>query len=174
MSWSDPVGFNVTRPTFKIVPSGTPAASAKPSGSYATDSFSIVVPSSWKQGTPPSSFYDYLPGTPLARYRSGSGKSAVTVSIGSGRGATSFTEWGRQIADALANQDATLSGPLAAATLKLPGGQARQLTFTETDSTGTHTVRLWAFANATHSGYVFGSGTQAELATIVKSFRLSS
>src|SRR5207237_545557 len=78
MSWSDPVGFNVARPTFKVVPSGN-AAPAKPSGSYAADSFSIVVPATWKPATPPSSFYDYLPGTPLARYRSGYGKSAVTV-----------------------------------------------------------------------------------------------
>jgi hypothetical protein len=173
MSWSDPVGFNVARPTFKVVPSGK-AATAKPSGSYATDSFSIVVPSSWKQETPPSSFYDYLPGTPLARYRSGSGKSAVTVSIGSGRGATSFTAWAQQVAAALTEQDETLSGPISATTVKLPGGQARQLVFTEKDSSGRHTMRLWAFASATHSGYVFGSSTEAQLLAIAKSFRLSS
>jgi hypothetical protein len=34
-------------------------------------------------------------------------------------------------------------------------------------------MRVWAFASATHSGYVFGSGSQAQLAAIAKSFRLS-
>jgi hypothetical protein len=175
LTWSDPVAFNVARPTFRIVPTGQAPASAKPSGAYAADSFSIVAPSSWKRTTPPSSFYDYLPGSPLTRYHAAGGKASVTVSIGSGRGATSFADWSQQVADTLARQDDTLSGSIAAVTVPVAGGQARRLTFTEKDSSGTHSIRLWAFATATHSGYVILSGgTPAQLDAIAKSFRLTS
>jgi hypothetical protein len=176
LSWSDPVGFNVAKPMFRIVANGKAAAAAKPSGAYAADSFSIVAPTSWKRATPPMSFYDYLPGSPLTRYRAVKGTATVTVSIGSGRGATSLSAWAQQVADTLTNQDKTLSGPISAVTVKVGGDQARRLTFTEKDASGTHAMRLWVFASATHSGYVLGTGatSAAQIDSIARSFRLTA
>ncbi len=189
MSWSDPVGFTVAKPTFKVVGSvSAPTPKAKPAGSAApsrmktysatSDGFSIAYPAGWDAPT--------LSVTSPVRFLADDPKTSagvqtnVNVVLGAARGTLSDSAW----TSAVKAQAATLAGiagTVTAGVVQLPAGSAVRVVFNRNVG-GTLLAQLQYVIDAKAKSFVVTFTTPqtsyaANLPTftaIVRSFTLTS
>jgi len=182
MSWSDPVGFDVSKPTFKVVgntslPKAKKGAPTKVSN--PVDAFSLTLPSGWKQIDPSGVTYSDTPGNPIGKYRATNGVAVASVLVGAGRGNLSFAAWAQKFVDA-AKASSSVSD-LKASAVSTPAGQAERITYTFSSGSDSVQYLMYVYASATSetilSLYTLSSSAasqQAGFAKIAASFRLRS
>jgi hypothetical protein len=151
MSWSDPVGFAVAKPTFKVVGSvsaPTPKAKATPtktpaamkSFSSAADGFSLSYPLTWQQQT--------VPATSSTRFAARDSKLVeglhpdVVVYQGPPRGSLSDSAWLNALVVDTASTPGLVGKPTAA-WVTSPAGRAVLLKTSEQTTKGT--IAVWQY-----------------------------
>jgi hypothetical protein len=180
MSWSDPVGFTVAKPVFKVV-GQKPKTSGTRSGlkqyDSASDGFSLSAPASWHGGSPSAvSLVRYLAYDPKP---AGGFRTSVNVVQGAPRGNQTDAEWLQANFDGL--KRAGFSGTVDARYLKLGAGHVLRLSYRQAIKGRVLSYVQYAFDAGTKS-FVLTCTTQpstasryaATFAAIAKSFRVTA